>query len=298
MSTGAARRCAQAVNALHSIPYFTAELGTELEPFGVTEWSTVYFAGRASPLGHADAPLVTAVFNAFAPEFVAARVPQLWQRVSPERAIIARQAAAGATLERLLGAEVIESSELAEAAKLAEVAAAGCALPGRPLHAANAALETPAEPHIALWHAATMLREHRGDGHVAVLGYFDLTGVDALVLDCASRHGMPDWIVRPNRGWTEDQWSAGRDRLAARGLIDGESLTERGAALRDEVERETGRLDRLPYEALDEASVERLAVFVHGLVRAAAGVFPPPLGEFFAPDDEKWNALDEREDRS
>ncbi|MFD3700840.1 hypothetical protein ACFWUZ_32730 [Streptomyces sp. NPDC058646] len=287
-----ARRCAQSINALHSIPYFTADLANELAEFAVTDPSSVYLASRASPLGAVDAPVVTAAFNAFAPGYIAQRVPALWDQVSPERAVLARQAAAGAALERLLGADTVRSPEMAQAAKLAAEAAAGCSLPGRPLYAANAALEQPDPPHIALWHAATMLREHRGDGHIAVLGYFELTGVDALVIDCASTHGMAKDIVMPQRGWAEADWTAARERLLDRDLVDREgALTARGAALRDEVERETDRLDRAPYASLGGADAEKLATYVHGLVNTAArsGAFIPQLLDFFAPATDVWN---------
>ncbi|MDX3642278.1 SCO6745 family protein [Streptomyces sp. MB09-02B] len=288
------QRCAQAVNALHSISYFTPDLADELAQFGVTDPSGVYFAGRASPLGAVDAPVVTALFSGFAPAFVAQRVPALWDLVPPQQAVRARQTAVGAALERLLGAEVIRSQELAEAAKLATAAASACSVHGRPLYAANAGLAQPEDPHVALWHAATMLREYRGDGHAMVLGHAELIGVEALVLDCASELGMPKEIVMPQRGWTEQEWSAARERLLERGLVDAAgALTARGAALRAEVERETGRLGRAPYAVLGEAGVEKLARYVRDLVTAAAGhgAFVPQLRTFFAPDTDTWNRL-------
>ncbi|WP_372511462.1 SCO6745 family protein [Streptomyces cylindrosporus] len=289
-----ARRCAQAVNALHSIPYFTTDLATELAPFGITDHSSVYLAGRASPLGSANAVVVTAVFSSFAPGLIAERIPALWELISPARAIQARQDAVATALERLLGTETVQSAALAEAAKLATAAAAACAPAGRPVYAANSALDLPDRPHVALWHAATMLREYRGDGHIAVLGHFELTGVDSLVIDCASSHGMAKEIVMPMRGWTEAEWSAGRERLTDRGLMDPQGrLTARGVTVRDEVEAETGRLDRQPYEALGPADVDRLGRYVRELVGTAAdaGVFPPPLRDFFAPTADAWNAL-------
>jgi hypothetical protein len=183
---------------------------------------------------------------------------------------------------------------MAEAAKVAAVAASAGRLAGRPLYAANTALEPPDTPWTALWHAATMLREHRGDGHVAVLGHFEITGVAALVIDCASERGMAKEIVMPQRGWSPSQWSSARHGLQERGLIrpDG-TLTARGVALREEVERETSRLDREPYAALAAADLEKLATFVHRLVDLAAdrGVFPPPLRGFFAPSTARWNEL-------
>ncbi|MGW7231177.1 SCO6745 family protein [Streptomyces sp. CBMAI 2042] len=292
--TSHARRCAQALNSLHSIPYFTADLGEELAPFGIEDHSSVYLTGRASPLGAADAPLVTAVLNSFAPSLVAARVPALWQHLTPARAVEARLSAAGRCLERLLGAETVASPAMSEAAGLATEAALAGTVAGRPLYAANLALERPQEPHIALWHASTLLREHRGDGHLTVLGWHEITAVHCLVLDCASGHGMPEEIVRPMRGWTEKEWAAARQDLRDRGLVDGHGrLTPRGAQLRDDIEDDTGRLDRRPYDTLGATGTEKLGRYVHGLVHRAAhaGTFPPPLAPFFAPATEKWNDL-------
>lgn len=289
-----ARRCAHALNSLHSIPYFTDDLAKELTEFGVTDPSDIHFASRVSPLGVVGAPVVTAVCNVFAPGLVAERVPALWDLVTPERAVEARLKSAGAALERLLGADVVRSDAMAEAAALATRAASAGRFPGRPLFAANAALDRPEEPHLALWHAATLLREYRGDGHIAALAHFGLTGVHALVVDCASDLGMAKEIVMPHRGWTGEEWDAAEEELRARGLVaaDG-TLTPRGAEVRVEVERETNRLDQEPYASLGDADVERLARYAHGLVRAAAraGAFIPPLLDFFAPDTDAWDKL-------
>ncbi|MFE0047963.1 SCO6745 family protein [Streptomyces albireticuli] len=289
-----ARRCAHALNSLHAIPYFTDDLAKELAPSGVTDPTGVYLASRVSPLGVVDAPVVTAVCNAFAPRFVAERIPALWEKVSPERAIEARLKTAGAALERLLGADVVRSEAMAEAAALAGVAASAGRFPGRPLFAANAALDVPGEPHLALWHAATLLREYRGEGHITALAHAELTGVHALVIDCASDLGMSKRIVMPQRGWTEEEWAAAEEELRERGLVDRDgALTARGTAVREEVERETNRLDRAPYALLGDADTERLALYVHGLVSAAgrAGAFIPQLLPFFAPDTDAWNKL-------
>ncbi|ONK09329.1 hypothetical protein [Streptomyces sp. MP131-18] len=293
-ATAAARRCAQALNSLHSLLYFTPDLAGELETFGIDDHTSIYLAGRASPLGAAGPELVTAAFNAFAPGLIAARLPALWGHITPRQAVAARQKAIGRALERLIGKEITTSRAMADAARLAAAAATAGALPGRPLYAANTAVEAPEEPHTALWHAATLLREHRGDGHIAVLGHAELTGIEALVIDCASGHGMSKDIVMPQRGWRQEEWSAAAERLADRGLVDVDGrLTARGTALRDTVERETGRLDRGPYAALGTARTGELAAFVHGLVNRAAdaGAFPGPLRGFFAPATERWNRL-------
>jgi hypothetical protein len=89
----------------------------------------------------------------------------------------------------------------------------------------------------------------------------------------------PKWIFS-TRGWSREEWDAATDRLRGRGLVDdaGE-LTERGVALRDDVERETDRLDAAPYARLGAEGVARLTELASGFARTAlgAGAFPADL---------------------
>jgi hypothetical protein len=131
-----------------------------------------------------------------------------------------------------------------------------------------------------LWHAATLLREHRGDGHLAALAAAELDGLEALVTHTATGKGMtPKWIFS-TRGWNREEWEAATDRLRGRGLVDdaGE-LTERGVALRDGIERETDRLDAAPYAHLGPDGVARLTEIATAFARTAlgAGAFPADL---------------------
>ncbi len=87
---------------------------------------------------------------------------------------------------------------------------------GRPVYAANVALEWPDEHRLALWHAATLLREHRGDGHVATLVAADLDPCAAHALRIAADE-LPLDSIQPYRGWTDDDWSAAADRIARPG---------------------------------------------------------------------------------
>ncbi len=132
----------------------------------------------------------------------------------------------------------------------------------------------------ALWHAATLLREHRGDGHIAVLQNAELDALEALVSHTASGHGMnPAWVMS-TRGYNEQDWTAAQQRLTGRGLLDGEGeLTERGTELRKHLEEETDRLDRRPYELLGAEGVARLTELAGGFTQAAigAGAFPADL---------------------
>lgn len=280
IDTRAARRCHNTLNSLHSTHYFSPDTGRELAALGVTDPRAVNFAVRAAALGAAGAGAVTAAFYNYKYELVARHVPAVWATVTPEQALAARSRAVDATLRRLLGEPVLASAEMAEAAELALRAAEGCSRGGRPLYSAHADLPVPDAPHLAFWHAATLLREYRGDGHLAALMAADLDGLEALVTHTATGRGMaPKWVLS-TRGWTQEEWDAARERLRGRGLIDeaGE-LTERGAELRDEIERETDRLDTAPYAHLGEEGVARLTELATPFARAAlgAGAYPADL---------------------
>ncbi|GAA2999355.1 SCO6745 family protein [Actinokineospora diospyrosa] len=281
-----AHRCAEALNSLHSTLYFAPELEAAFAPHGVADQMAVYLAARAAPMGAVGAGPVVAAFNAFARPMVAGHLPALWERVAPASAVDARYRAVDAVLRRLLGEgpDGVGAPQVAEAAELALRATEACDPGGRPMYAANADLPVPDEPHLALWHAATLLREYRGDGHVAVLACADLAGLDALVTHCASPAGMPQQLVMTKRGWTEHDWARSQNRLREQGLLDAAgALTPAGTELRAEVELETDRLDRAPYDHLGPAALARLTELSGALLGLAASAFPPVLREFFVP---------------
>lgn len=273
----AGRRCHGTLNPLHSLLYFAPDLARELEPLGIGDRQAQHLAGRAAPLGAAGAAAVTAAFYHFSPELVARHVPAVWEAVTPSAVLAARLRAADTALRRLLGEEAVGSAEMADAAALAERAAEGCTGHGRPLCAANAAVERPGEPHLRLWQAAAVLREHRGDGHLAVLLREGLDPLEALVSHTASGFGMSTRWALASRGWRRQDWEAARERLRRRGLLDREGkLTEDGAALRKEIENETDRLDLAPYEHLGAEGTGRLTQLAGAFAQAAseAGAFP------------------------
>ncbi|MFD9976750.1 hypothetical protein ACFWZR_21040 [Streptomyces sp. NPDC059017] len=276
----AGRRCHNAVNPLHSTVYFSPDYAKELAGIGVEDTSAAYFAGRAAALGAVGPGTVAATFYNFSHELIARHLPAVWDTASPATVLDARMRAVDASLRRLLGDDTVTSPEMAEAARLALRATEACTRPARPLYAAHADLPVPEQPHLALWHAATLLREHRGDGHLAALLSAGLDPLEALVSHTATGKGMsPRWILA-SRGWRRTDWDAASDRLRERGLLDGDGeLTEAGTALRAELEEHTDRLDLAPYEHLGEAGVERLTELGRGflMTAAAAGAFPSDL---------------------
>ncbi|WP_371668056.1 hypothetical protein OG985_10660 [Streptomyces sp. NBC_00289] len=276
----AGRRCHNALNSLHATHYFAPELGAELGALGVTSPRAVNFAVRAAALGPVGPGVVTATFYNYKYELVARHVPAVWETAAPAQVLAARARAVDASLRRLLGAEAVACPEMAEAAGLALRAAEACSRGGRPLYAAHADLPVPEEPHLAYWHATTLLREHRGDGHLAALIAAGLDGLEAVVTHTATGKGMtPKWVFG-TRGWSQQDWDAATGRLRERGLLDGQGeLTERGVALREEVEHRTDLLDRAPYEHLGAAGVARLTELARVFAGAAlaAGAFPADL---------------------
>ena len=99
-------------------------------------------------------------------------------------------------------------------AELVRAAAAACAPEGRPLYAGNADLGWPDAPHLVMWHALTLLREHRGDGHIAALAVAGLSGIEAMVTHAKTGKGFITAFAKSSRGWSEQEWdgAVGRPR--------------------------------------------------------------------------------------
>lgn len=269
-----------AINPLHATVYFSPDTAKEFAALGVTHPVAVNLAHRSAAMGRVGAGTVTAAFYNYRHDLVARHLPAVWDIATPEQALAARLRAADSTLRRLLGAETLASPEVAEAADLAMRATEACTRHARPLYSAHADLPVPEEPHLRLWHATTLLREHRGDGHLAALLLVGLDPVEALVSHTATGKGMsPKWL-KSGRGWEQADLDAAADRLRERGVLDEDGkLTEEGAALREHLESETDRLDAAPYAHLGATGLARLAELGGALVRKAmaAGAFPADL---------------------
>ncbi|MGW3246270.1 SCO6745 family protein [Streptomyces sp. NPDC001070] len=271
-----ARRVWRLAEPVHAATYFAPEARAAYEEAGLRGFWRGCFAGRAAPLGPVGPEPVVAAFFGFAPAMVARALPAVWEQAPPERALEVRRRGAGAAPRRLLAGQ---EAAVAEAVALLRPVAAGLDVAGRVLAAANSALPVPRDPIDALWHHATVLREHRGDGHVAALVAAGLDGCEALVL----RTGidLPRAELQPNRGWTDAQWDAARARLTSRGLLgaDGAATSDGREAhrvLEDATDRAAGR----PWEALDPVAVDRLVTVLSAPARARAGAlrFPNPIG--------------------
>jgi hypothetical protein len=273
---GLARRMWHQLEPIHAMFWYAPEVFEEAAGLGydvATRWPS-YFAWRLAPLGAAGPQLAASACYSFSPDMVAAHVPAAWAVASSQQVLAARQRAVD-RMYRALPGDLIGSPGLAEAAELARDAAMAARTGGRPLAAANADLPWPGEPHLVLWHAINVLREHRGDGHIAALLVAGLDPCEALVSFAAI--GAAPREAFASRGWGEEEWSAARDRLAARGWVDAAGkATERGRDGRDEIEWRTDRLADAPWRALGPGRAQRLAELTGPLLGAAfeSGLLP------------------------
>jgi hypothetical protein len=277
--TPAARALWQCVEPYHAVTYFTEEARATFEEIGLRGFWRGYFAGRSAPLGAVGLSEVVSTFYGFHPDFVARSIPDIWTIVQPADAIAARELGAGRALTRCFE---LDEPAITRAARLVLQATDGCDPFARPLFAANHDLMWPREPHVALWHGCTLLREHRGDGHIASLYAADVDPCEAHVLRLAVA-GIGRESIAPYRGWSDDDWSAAAARLAERGWLDERHvLTAVGADAHAAIEADTDRMAEGPTRALGEEGLDELLGILRPLATALAATgtipFPNPIG--------------------
>jgi hypothetical protein len=265
---------------LHSHVYFAPETDERLTAIGIRPGRMVYFAGRAAAMGAVGPGVVTATFSNFAPSIVARHVPRAWTLASPEQVLAARLAAARASLTRLLADP--PADEVAELAGLLREACTALTPEGRPLYAGHADQAWPDEPVLQVWHGVTLLREHRGDGHVVSLVRHGLSGLEALVTHTLTGRGFTQQAAQATRGWSDEDWTAALAGLTERGLVADGALTEDGVALRAAVERDTDELSTAPCAHRGVERTERVAELGGRLAQRLVANGAYPAGVFVA----------------
>jgi hypothetical protein len=262
----AARKAWRTLEPYHGLVYFAAEPAAAYAELGITGRDG-YFASRAAPMGAVTAAVVQATFFNFHPSVVHHAIPAAWATASPSELVAARAAGAGLALQRAAGG-ALDPDAVRAALAIARRAAAACPPSGRPLFAGHASLPWPDEPHVALWHAITLLREFRGDGHVACLVDAGLDGCEALVAHAATGE-VPRDVLQSTRAWSDEEWEAAVERLARRGLVTSDgAVTDAGRAHRAAVEARTDELALAPWRAVGEEAVEELRRLVRPMSRA------------------------------
>ena len=268
-----ARRMFELVEPIGVIPYSADDPNEAMFALGFSDYWDTYFAGRAAPLGPVGPEVVDALFYNFAPGEVARHIPKVWQTTTPEAALAARQLGCTTALRRILGGHVDEPS-FARAADLLLKAATSAPVEGRPMYAALRALPVPDEVVARLFHAAGLLREHRGDGHIVALMSEGIGRLEAHVL-YALGMDMPAHRFGRIPPLPAAQIDAVIDGMRARGLIGDDGwLSEEGRAVRERVEGLTDDLAARPYEALDPAELEELMAALEPLAALLVAAQP------------------------
>jgi hypothetical protein len=271
-----ARKTWRTAEPLHGMVYFAPEAAEAYARLGVTGRAG-YFASRAAPMGAVSAEVVVSTFFNFNPELVHAAIPSAWEATTPAALVAARFDVADAAFRRVLGDAVVGSEEMNRASTLLRAAANEAAqrTEGRLLAAGHAEVAWPDAPYVVLWHAQSVLREYRGDGHIAQLVTHGLSGLESLVTHAAAGD-VPAPVLKATRAWSDDAWDESAESLRARGWLergDGLRFTEWGAAQRQAIEDGTDRLAAAPYEVLGD----ELCTELRALVRPWSTAF----GELF-----------------
>ncbi|MEV7984594.1 hypothetical protein [Micromonospora sp. NPDC085948] len=256
---------------VHAVTYLHPRARAAYEAVGLRGYWRGYFAGRAAPLGATEAAPVIAAFFTFSPPMVSRALPAVWRLATPPEALRARLTGAVQALAELT--YELPESHLAEAADLLERAASAAQTAGRVLGAANAALPVGEYPLARLWQAATTLREHRGDGHVAALVAAGLDPVETLTGRVALDGSQPQYLL--GRGWSEEQWHAARKRLTEGGWLTGDgAATDHARAGFQAIEDATDRAAAHPWQALGPDGTDRLRELLEPIARSAHTLLP------------------------
>jgi hypothetical protein len=249
------QRLHQVIQPVHSFIYFAPEAASEYAALGYTQ-AAGYFAGRGAALGPVSAEVITATFFNFCPRTVSAGTPPSWIREDTDAVQQARYRAVRAALDRLAPG-ALSDAEIAEATDICRIICDRIGYEGKPLAAGNRAAPLPDDALVRLWQLVAVLREWRGDAHVAVLCAEPLDALEALVLE--GNRSLPVGLLKATRGWSEDEWADAVARLAAQGLAtESGELTEAGNKRRDAIEERTDQANLPLWETVGDEASNRL----------------------------------------
>lgn len=249
----------------------------------------ITIATRVAPMGAVSGPVATAAFFNFNPTYIEGAIPSAWAKASPERILEVQVE----SLAPALGAAMAEipTADLDELAALTRAAAMSVSnrTEGRPLFAGLTSSPWPDGSAMVIWHASRLLREFRGDGHIAALVAAGLRAVDVVVVHAGFDANLSE-ALRHTRQWGETAWDDSMARLRADGWLTDEArptLTEEGRRRRLEIERRTDELAVPAYEVLGADGFERRrelarpagrAIRAAGLVDQLAAMLGSPGG--------------------
>lgn len=272
----------QGIEVIHDVVYFGDDIRERFDAIGLKGWWMAYFAHRSAALGTPDPKTVTALFHGFAPRLVERALPDAWSLADRDEILATRLKLAVDRLTPVIEPSAVDA-EVARLAKDLEAIVDRLDFAGRALAAAHTNLPRPEDPIERLWRAATVLREYRGDSHVAILVAAGLDGAAANALAVAD--GRAPAHQQQARGWSDDEWMAAFEHLRRRAWTNeyGE-ITDAGKAARAQIEDAT---DRVSSACFDEEMQARAITTEPALVDLARAInsagavpFPNPTATF------------------
>src|SRR6201995_6092656 len=254
-----ARRMFELLEPICLVTFMADECNQEMAALGHRTYWDGYFASRAAPLGRVPAHVVHAAFYSFADGEAARHIPSAWETIPPEASIAARLRGSAASLRRILGDELASSPGLTRAADLTTKAATSPPTEGGMMGAGMRSVPVPSDPVARLWHSATMLREHRCDGHIAALVGERIGGTESHVLSALDMGIHPPESFGRVHHLPKKRLGEVMDGLRRRGVVAADGyFTDAGRATKHRIEDLTDELAAPPYEALSPAELDEL----------------------------------------
>lgn len=272
----------QGIEVIHDVVYFGDDIRERFDAIGLKGWWMAYFAQRSAALGTPDPKTVTALFHGFAPRLVERALPDAWSLADRDEILATRLKMAVDRLAPCTDPDAI-NTDVARLAKDLEAIVAGLDFAGRALAAAHANLPRPDDPLERLWWAATVLREYRGDSHVAILVAAGLDGAAANALAVAD--GRAPATQQQARGWNDEEWMVAHEHLRRRAwTTEYGEITDAGKAARAQIEDATDRVSSASFDEEMQAraiTTERALVDLARAINSTGAVpFPNPTATF------------------
>ena len=269
-----ARRLRDAIEPLACQSIWSEEAAERYVELGLDDWFAAYIWERTAALGTPPTALAVMAMGVWNADLIGPLFDKAIAAISQQDIVAVRLTAPGATVRRLLGDIEAEAAPVLEALRRGIEAADATA---RPLFAGLTAEPWPEDVAAALVHACHLLREHRGDSHLAVCALAGLDPVEMNILT-ALYCGHEPLTYTATRGWTQEQMTAALERLRGRGLVSGSSFSEEGLQFRHRLEDQTDAMQQSIIDAMSshlDDHIERLDAWSNALI-ATGGAPPDP----------------------
>jgi hypothetical protein len=220
--------------------YFAPEAHERYRALGLANYGSAYFCSRSASMGVLSGMTVASAFGVFNPTVVSAAVEAGWAKTDRDTLLRARYDGAVASLRRLIGEP--DSKTLSRAIELLRRGLAVAQHAGHPIYSGLLSLPFPDDPMGQLWRCCDMVREHRGDSHVAVWAKALVEPIEIQLMS-ELQMGIPLKTYSATRGWSPQQMDDALDGMRAKGWMTGDKFSPEGQALRDRIEADTDAME-------------------------------------------------------